>query len=406
MTAVRILKRRALVARLLACAVPVVLVLGGAASATATPVAPYLVTTNPPSSEGATAISTTPAILGEAEPEDGIILKRAPLFTASQLGPITNTVEKPTAHPNYVIKIFQSAECLGSVAAQGTAAQLEGSGIIVSVSADSATTFTAVQVDPEHTSEPSPCSGPLTYWEGNAPVQPGSGGGGGAGGESGTGGSGGTGGTSPGTSTPTGTSSGTSTSKSGVSGANPAGPKPAAPNLHMIPGERANDTTPSVAGGAPGASAVTVYASANCGGTPVAKGTPAQLGAGFPVSVPENAVTTFSAVSVSAQRSACSDPITYTEDSLAPRTRITMGPGVKTRKRKAVFRFTDITEDPPGTTFKCKVDKAKWKPCASPFRVKHLKLGRHSLQIRATDLAGNVEPKPVKRRFIVVPPAG
>jgi hypothetical protein len=174
----------------------------------------------------------------------------------------------------------------------------------------------------------------------------------------------------------------------------------------MLPSERANDLTPSVAGSAPGASSVTIYASANCSGSPVAKGTPAQLAAGFQVSVPKNAATTFSAVSIGAQHSACSDPVTYTEDSLAPRTRITMGPGVKTRKRKAVFRFTDITEDPPGTTFKCKVDKAKWKPCVSPFRMKHLKLGHHALKIRATDSAGNRERHPVKRRFIVVPPAG
>jgi hypothetical protein len=76
---------------------------------------------------------------------------------------------------------------------------------------------------------------------------------------------------------------------------------------------------------------------------------------------------------------------------------------VKTRKRKAVFRFTDITEDPPGTTFKCKVDKAKkWKPCSSPFHVKHLKPGPYLVSIRATDVAGNVEPKPAKRRFTVV----
>jgi hypothetical protein len=174
----------------------------------------------------------------------------------------------------------------------------------------------------------------------------------------------------------------------------------------MLPSERANDLTPSVAGSAPGASSVTIYPSANCSGSPVAKGTPAQLAGGFQVSVPKNAATTFSAVSIGAQHSACSDPVTYTEDSLAPRTRITMGPGVKTRKRKAVFRFTDITEDPPGTTFKCKVDKARWKPCASPFRMKHLKLGHHALKIRATDSAGNRERHPVNRRFIVVPPAG
>ena len=101
-----------------------------------------------------------------------------------------------------------------------------------------------------------------------------------------------------------------------------------------------------------------------------------------------NTAATFSAVAIGAQHSACSAPVAYTEDSLAPRTRITMGPGVKTRKRKAVFRFTDITEDPPGTSFQCKVDKAKWKPCSSPFHLKHLKLGRHALQIRATDIGG------------------
>jgi len=174
----------------------------------------------------------------------------------------------------------------------------------------------------------------------------------------------------------------------------------------MIPGERANDLTPSVAGGAPGASTVTIYPGASCSGAAIAKGSPAELSSGFEVTVPKNTTSTFSAVAIGAQRSGCSDPVTYTEDSLAPRTRITMGPGIKTRKRKAVFRFKDITEDPPGTTFVCKADKAKWKPCSSPFHLKHLKLGHHVLSIRATDTAGNLERKPVKRRFIVVPPAG
>lgn len=406
MTAVRIPKRRALVARLLACAVPMALALVGSASASAAPGAPFLVATNPPSSEEATATSTSPAILGEAEPEDGIILKRTPFFTASQLGSITRTVQKPTAHPSYEIQIFQSPECGGPVVANGTAAALEGAGIPVFVLADSSTTFSAVQVDPEHTTEPSACSNPLTYWEGNAPVKPVEAGGG-SGGESGSGEGGqGPGGTTPGSTPPTGGGPGKSTSKGTLGGANPAGPKPAAPTLHMIPGERANDLTPSVAGNAPGAGAVIVYADQNCSGTPIANGTPSDLAAGFPVSVPKNTSATFSAVAIGAQRSACSASLTYTEDSLAPRTRITMGPGVKTRKRKAVFRFTDITEDPPGTTFKCKVDKAKWKPCNSPFHVKHLKLGHHALSIRATDTAGNRERKPVTRRFIVVPPVG
>jgi hypothetical protein len=403
MTAVRILKRRALMARLLTCVVPFVVALIGVASALAAPpMTPHLVTTDPPSSEEAAANFTLPSILGEAEPEDGVILKSMPLFT-------TGAVAKPTAHPEYEIQFFQSPECLGAVVAHGTAGTLEGVGIPVAVSADSVTTFSAIQVNT--TNEVSGCSNPLTYWEGNVAIQAGAGGGG-NGGESGSGvesGCGGLGGgqTSGGTSSGGSSSSGGRKSSGGsVGDGNPAGPKPAAPSLRMIPGERANDLTPSVAGSAPGASTVTVYSGSTCGGTPIAKGSPAELSAGFEVRVAKNAASTFSAVAIGARHSACSDPVTYTEDSTAPRPRITMGPGVKTRKRKAVFRFKDITDDPPGTTFACKADKAKWKPCSSPFRFKHLKLGRHVLSIRATDTAGNRERKPVKRRFVVVPPAG
>lgn len=188
----------------------------------------------------------------------------------------------------------------------------------------------------------------------------------------------------------------------GVSNGTPAGGKPEAPHIHVSPAARANDSTPLILGSAPGAASVSIYANGDCGGTPVARGAASQLASGFEVQVAENAATTFSAVSVGAQRSSCSAPVTYTEDSAAPRTRITMGPGVKTRKHKAVFRFQDVTEDPPGTIFRCKVNRRKWKPCSSPFRLKHLKTRRYLLRIQATDLAGNVEPHPVRRTFIVV----
>lgn len=391
----------------MAYVLPFAVLLLSTASAAAAPVAPRLVLTDPPSSATASASITLPSILGEAEPGDGVILKRAPFALAVQPGLVTSGAEVGTAHPNYEIQIFASSACLaGTEAAHGTAAALESVGIAVAVPADSVTTFSAVQVDPANRSEPSPCSNELTYWEGNAPVEPGGGEGGGSTGAEEAANGEVSGGGSSGGSSSGGSSSGQSSSGGSVGVAAPAGPKPAAPNLHMIPGERANDLTPSVAGSAPGANAVTVYESDNCSGSPVAKGTAAQLASGFEVTVPKNVAVTFSAVSVGAQHSGCSDPVTYTEDSTAPRTRITMGPGVKTRKRRAVFRFTDITDDPPGTTFKCKVDKAEWKPCASPFPLKHLKLGHHSLSIRATDTAGNVERKPATRRFIVVPPAG
>jgi hypothetical protein len=370
-------KRRAIAVRLLACAVSVLLFAAGTASAAA-PDVPRLVTTSPSSSAQAPAQSLTPTILGEAEPEDIIVIESFPFSTRSLGGLGTRKVEHGTENPGFEIQIFNGPGCPGTPVATGTAETFEESGIPLTVTADSSTTFSSIQVDPSHPAEPSECSNPLIYWEGNVGVAS----------ESGTGsagaGSAGGGAVGPGT---------------------PAGGKPDAPRIHTEPGTRANNTTPSVLGSAPGASSVTVYPSANCSGAPIAKGTPAQLSAGFQVTVAPNAETIFSAVSIGAQHSSCSAPVTYAEDSTAPRTRVTMGPGVKTRKRNAVFRFKDITADPPGTTFVCKVDKAKWKHCASPFHAKHLKLGSHVVRIRATDLAGNVERHPVKRRFRVVPPA-
>jgi hypothetical protein len=79
-----------------------------------------------------------------------------------------------------------------------------------------------------------------------------------------------------------------------------------------------------------------------------------------------------------------------------------MGPGVKTRKHKAVFRFADTTDDPPGTTFLCKVDRHRWAQCSSPLKVRRLGFSRHIVRVKAIDSAGNAEATGAKRRFKVV----
>jgi hypothetical protein len=363
--------------------------------ASAAPLAPQLNETTPLSSAEAPAFSTTPSVLGEAEPEE-IIIERMPVGMRSAL--TRSRAAHPAKNPDFEIVVFLGSDCLGPVIGTGTAETLESAGVPVTVSENSKTVMSAEQVDPAKSSEPSGCSNALSYWEGSVP--PGAGSGSEAEGEGSVGGS--NGGSSSGANNGT-SGAGSSSSSGALAPAIPLGPvKPQAPRIHTNPGGVANDTSPLVVGGTSAAEAVLVYTGEGCRGIPVAKGSPDQLQAGFQVSVPVNAVTTFSAAAIIGQRSACSEPVNYTEDSTAPRTRITMGPGIKTRKRKAVFRFTDITEDPPGTTFVCKVDKKKWKPCASPFHVKHLKYGRHMVKIRATDLAGNHERKPVKRRFVVV----
>jgi hypothetical protein len=385
----RVDKRRATTARLLACLVSVFLFGLVSTAGAAQPHTPVLVTTDPASTQTSPAQSLTPTMIGEAEPEDHVVIESYPFAVDSFGGPAPETVERGTKHPEYEIKIFKGAGCAaGTEVTSGTAGTLEEAGIPLSVTADSSTTFSALQVDPGSPSEPSGCSNPLTYWEGAIAEEPSSGGGGG-------------GGTTP---NPEGSTPVVTTPGGGAVGpATPAGPKPEAPHIHTIPGAFANDVNPFIVGSAPKGTTVAIYASANCNGTPVAKGTVAELSSGLQVTVAPNAESVFSAVSIGAQHSGCSEPVTYIEDSTAPRTRVTMGPGVKTRKRAAVFRFKDVSADPPGTSFVCKVDKQKWKQCSSPFKAKHLKLGSHQVKIRATDLAGNVEPKPVTRHFRVVP---
>jgi hypothetical protein len=387
---VEVTKRRAIAARLLACLLPVALCCVLVAQARAEkPVPPLLSGTNPISSAESPAISTTPIIFGESEPTP--IKERAPLGV-QPFGIGGRTTGEVTQHPHDIIEIFAGETCQAPAIGRAEAAVFDAEGIQVTVAADAKTTFWAWQVDPSDSSNPSVCSGPLYYWEGNVPPEAGSGENGGGGGGEGSDGSGGGNGE--------GQAGGGANGSSGGGTAAPT--KPQAPHIHTEPGGIANNTAPRIVGNTPAAETVFLYASEGCNGTPIAKGSADQLQSGFQVQVAPNAVTTFSAAAVVGQHSACSEPVAYTEDSTAPRTRITMAPGVKTRKRKAVFRFKDVTEDPPGTTFRCKVDKKKWKPCASPFRVKHLKLGHHILKIRATDLAGNRERKPVKRRFIVI----
>ena len=340
----------------------------------ATPPVPSLTRTDPISSEAHPGNSVTPLIFGEAEPENGIITEVVASSERLRSSGSGVAATHPTEHPTYEISIFLGPNCDAPLA-MGSAEALEATGIPVSAAANAETTFSARQVDPADPTHPSSCSNPLSYWEGNP---------------------------SPGESSP---------GDGGPGAGGPAGPPvvnagpvgtPDAPRLHTNPGGRSNDDAPLVAGSAPGAATVLVFANGDCSGVPVVKGPADRFSAGFEVHVADNATTSFSAISVAGGRSACSAPVSYVEDSIPPRTRITMAPGVRTRKHKAVFRFADATEDPPGTTFFCKVNRGKWKRCSSPLRLRHLHVARYVVRVRAIDIAGNVETVGAKRFFKVV----
>jgi virginiamycin B lyase len=81
-----------------------------------------------------------------------------------------------------------------------------------------------------------------------------------------------------------------------------------------------------------------------------------------------------------------------------PKTKILKGPGSALAQGKAKFTFRSSESH---STFLCKLDRAKPSRCKSPKTYKHLKPGRHTFKVWATDPAGNKDPTPAKHRFSV-----
>jgi hypothetical protein len=65
---------------------------------------------------------------------------------------------------------------------------------------------------------------------------------------------------------------------------------------------------------------------------------------------------------------------------------------------KATFRGTDPGHGSKGLRFKCALDHKPFKTCRSGVAYKHLHAGKHTVQVKAIDKAGNVS-KPAKRSF-------
>lgn len=87
-------------------------------------------------------------------------------------------------------------------------------------------------------------------------------------------------------------------------------------------------------------------------------------------------------------------------DTTAPETKLTKKPAKKGTARKVKFVFSSTEA---GSSFQCKLDKGKFKSCTSPFQ-KAVSLSAHSFQVKAIDIAGNVDATPAKYDFRVVKP--
>ncbi len=87
-------------------------------------------------------------------------------------------------------------------------------------------------------------------------------------------------------------------------------------------------------------------------------------------------------------------PVRPARDRKPPQTKIAARPRAvltsNRARRRIVLRFA---ADERGATFRCKLDRAPFRPCASP-RAYSLASGRHAIRIRAVDAAGNADPTP------------
>ena len=96
-----------------------------------------------------------------------------------------------------------------------------------------------------------------------------------------------------------------------------------------------------------------------------------------------------------------SGTVTFTVDTVAPRTSFAKKPRktLRTRKRKAraVFGFRSSE---PGSTFTCRVDGGLVRFCP-PRLARRFDVGRHVLRAMAVDAAGNVDTTPATFRFTV-----
>jgi hypothetical protein len=86
-----------------------------------------------------------------------------------------------------------------------------------------------------------------------------------------------------------------------------------------------------------------------------------------------------------------------------PQTTLRRKPPKRTADRTPTFRFG---ADEAKARFQCKLDKAAYKACRSPFTSKKLGFGAHAFKVRAIDSDGRVDPSPASYRFRVVPKGG
>jgi hypothetical protein len=78
-----------------------------------------------------------------------------------------------------------------------------------------------------------------------------------------------------------------------------------------------------------------------------------------------------------------------------PDTILTKVPKDKIRGKRATYAFTS---NAPEATFRCKLDRGKFRACPSPVKVVHIPYGKHTFTVEAV-ANGLTDPSPTKDKF-------
>ena len=87
-----------------------------------------------------------------------------------------------------------------------------------------------------------------------------------------------------------------------------------------------------------------------------------------------------------------------TVDTTAPDSSITSGPTGTARSTSVSFEFSSSESGP---SFECRLDDGAWSACTSPKNYSSLSQGSHTLEVAATDAAGNRDATPAMRSWNV-----
>ena len=91
--------------------------------------------------------------------------------------------------------------------------------------------------------------------------------------------------------------------------------------------------------------------------------------------------------------------VTCAPDTTPPNTSFTKKPAKRGHKVLAKFGFGSTEA---GSTFLCKLDREPFRSCTSPYS-KTVAAGRHTLEVKAVDTAGNADKTPATFSWTVLP---